>query len=99
MTCGMPFVGAHANDIGLDTPDGSVCIYDTKEGQIKTAKEIFEGGVQFFMTEATDGNRELAEKITRKNMHALPYWQNHPFAELSGPEATDQEFGETMAKL
>ena len=95
----MPFVGAHANDIGLDTPEGSVCVYDVKDGQIKKAKDIFEGGVHFFMTEATGGDRDLAEKIIRKNMHALPYWKNHPFAQLSGPEATEQEFGEAMAKL
>lgn len=95
----MPFEGNHANDIGLETADGPVCIYDVKDGAMKSSEDIFEGGVQFFMGPATNGDRALAERITRKNMKALPYWQAHPFAGLEGAEATDQEFGEAMAKL
>lgn len=95
----MPFESAHANDIGLETAEGPVCKFDSENGQIKSGQEIFEGGVQFFMQEATSGNRPLAEKLTRKNMNYLPYWKSHPFAGLEGEHATDQEFGEAMAKL
>lgn len=95
----MPFDGDHANDIGLETADGAVCVYDVKDGVIKSSEEIFEGGVQFFMGQGTDGDRALAEKVTRKNMKSLPYWQNHHFDLLNGEEATDDEFGMVMAKL
>ena len=95
----MPFEGAHANDIGLETADGPVCKFDSENGAIKPVEEIFEGGVLFFMGSVADGNRELAERLTRKNMKHLAYWQAHPFALLEGTEATDQEFGEAMAKL
>ncbi len=95
----MPFEGNHANDIGLETADGPVCVFDSKDGKVKSGEDIFAGGVQFFLSEVADGDRDLAERITRKNMHSLPYWQQHPFAGLEGTLATDQEFGEVMAKL
>ena len=99
ITCGMPFVGAHANDIGLETNEGPVCAFDVQDGAMKSGEEIFEGGVQFFQHEVADGDRELAEWLTRKNMKHLAHWQQHPFALLEGIVATDQEFGEAMAKL
>ncbi|MEO5927896.1 MAG: hypothetical protein ABIO72_04200 [Patescibacteria group bacterium] len=99
ITCGMPFEGAHVNDIGLETAEGPVCVFDSKDGAIKPSEEIFEGGVQFFMSEAALGDRDLAERLTRKNMKYLAHWQANPFAMLAGIEATDQEFGEAMAKL
>lgn len=95
----MPFEGNHINDIALETQDGPVCVFDVQDGQIKSADEIFEGGVQFFMGAATDGDRDLAERVTRKNMKSLAYWQAHPFAGLDGAEATDAEFGAAMAKM
>lgn len=99
ITCGMPFEGDHVNDVGLETSEGPICIYDVQDGNIKNPEEIFEGGVQFFLRDAVPGNRDLAERLTRKNMRSLVYWQTHPFAELSGAVATDQEFGEALAKL
>ena len=95
----MPFVGAHGKDIALETSEGPVCIHDAADGKIKPAEEIFEGGVQFFMGEVTDGDRDLAERLTRKNMKHLPHWQQNPFALLEGVEATDAEFGAAMMKL
>lgn len=95
----MPFEGGHENEIGLQTADGPVCIHDVKDGAIKSAEEIFAGGVQFFMGEGADGDRALAERATRKNMKSLPYWQKHPFELLNGDEATDEEFGMVMARL
>ncbi len=95
----MPFEGNHEKDIGLETADGLVCVFDSKDGQIQSAEDIFVGGVEFFLTSVADGDRGFAERITRKNMKSLPYWQQHPFAGLNGPEATDEEFGAAMAKL
>jgi hypothetical protein len=99
ITCGMPLEGAHAGDLGFMSPDGPVCKFDSVDGKIKSGEEIFEGGVIFFMDEVADGNRDLAERLTRKNMKSLAYWQAHPFAELDGEMATGEEFGAAMAKL
>lgn len=95
----MPLEGDHAGDFGMDTPDGPVCKFDIKDGQIKSPEEIFQGGVEFFANTVADGDRDLAARLTRKNMNSLPYWQAHPFAELQGEQATDEEFGTAMAKL
>ncbi len=95
----MPLEGAHANDIGLETAEGLVCKFDVQDGVIKSGEDIFEGGVQFFLSSVADGDRALAERLTRKNMNALTYWQAHPFAVLEGEQASDQEFGEAMSKL
>ena len=99
ITCGMPFEGAHASDIGLEIAEGPVCKFDLENGKIKSGEEIFEGGVGFFTDAVADGDRELATRLTRKNMKSLPHWQAHPFANLEGPEATDEEFQNAMAKL
>ena len=99
ITCGMPLKGNHVGDIGLEVSEGLVCKFDSENGNIKNGKEIFEGGVNFFTNAATEGNRELATRITRKNMKSLRHWQQHPFEELIGPEATEDEFQTAMAKL
>ncbi len=95
----MPLEGAHANDIGLELPEGPVCKFDSENGQVKSAEDIFEGGIVFFAGAATDGDRDLAARLTRKNMKALAYWHAHPSPILEGPEATDAEFGVAMSKL
>lgn len=97
ITCGMPFEGNHAEDIGLTLPEGSVCKFDSENGQIKTGEEIFKG--EFFAEAAADGDRELAGRLTRRNMKSLPYWQAHHFAELDGTAASDEEFARAMSKL
>ncbi len=99
ITCGMPFEGDHTGDIGVETPEGPVCKFDSENGAVKSGPEVFEGGIIFFAEAAADGDRDLAARLTRKNMKQLPYWQARPFAELEGPEATDEEFGNAMAKL
>jgi hypothetical protein len=98
ITCGMPLEGNHAGDIGLETADGPICKFDTENGAIKSPEAIFAGGVEFFGG-YTDGDRDLAERVTRKNMKSLAYWQAHPFAMLDGAEATEEEFGAVMAKV
>lgn len=99
ITCGMPLEGDHATDFGMDTPEGPVCRFDSADGKVKDGAEIFAGGVQFFLSAAAGGDSALAERLTRKNMKSLAYWQHRPFAELDGPGATDEEFGEAVAKL
>lgn len=76
---GMPSEGNHANDITLETVDGPVCIYDTKDGMMKSPSEIFAGGVEFFALHTETGDRDLATRLVHKNTKSLPYWQAHPF--------------------
>ena len=99
ITCGMPLEDNHAGDIGLQIPEGYVCKFDSVDGCVKDGRDIFLGGVSFFMTQATGGDRKLAERLARRNMGSLPYWQAHPFPELVGPVATDEEFQVAMSKL
>ena len=99
ITCGMPLEGAHAGDIGMETPEGLVCKFDSENGKIKSGEEIFEGGVNFFAGAVCNGDRECAARLTRKNMQALPYWQMRTFANLDGLIATDEEFASAVAKL
>lgn len=99
ITCGMPLEGDHANDVGLETPEGLVCKFDIEGGAIKSAPAIFQGGVEYFTGAVADGDRGLAERLTRRNMKELPYWQSRPFAELDGETSDDAEFGAAMSKL
>lgn len=99
ITCGMPFTGEHANDIGLETSYGPVCVHDCEDGEIKEAEDIFAGGVAFFADTVTEGDFDLAERLTRRNMLSLEYWQENPFEDLEGPVATEAEFAHAMAKL
>ena len=69
-----------------------------KEGNVKSCEEIFNGGVEFFMSQIGD-DRVMAEKVTRKNMCALPYWQENDCECLKGEVATDEEFAEILSKI
>ncbi len=95
----MPFMGNHANDIGLTLPEGPVCKFDSENGKVKSGEEVFNGGIEFYASEVTQGDRALAERLTRRNMNTLPYWQEHHFNMLEGPRATDEEYSNAMAKL
>src|SRR5689334_13267697 len=68
ITCGMPFEGNHANDIGMELPEGPVCKFDCENGELKSPQEIFVGGVTYFTDAVAEGDRELAERLTRTNM-------------------------------
>lgn len=68
------------------------------DGNVKSCEEIFEGGVQFFMSQIGD-DRGLAERITRRNMRLQPYWQGREYPALQGDIATDEEFEEVLRKL
>ena len=86
-------------DFALGDENSVFCMYCVHEdGSVKSCEEIFEGGVQFFMG-AIGGDRAMAEKVTRKNMKAQPYWQGKECDVLNGDTATDEEFAEAMKKL
>lgn len=99
ITCGMPFVGEHADEIAFETSYGPVCVHDSEDGEIKDPEDIFAGGVAYFVDTVAEGDFDLAERLTRRNMLSLEYWQENPFEELEGPVATESEFAEAMAKL
>jgi hypothetical protein len=86
-------------DFAQGDENSNFCLYCANaDGSVKTCKEIFEGGVQFFLSQI-GGDRKMAEKITRKNISGLPYWQNKDCPILQGEMATDEEFAEVMKKL
>lgn len=98
IACGMPL--ENPNDIGATLNDGSVCVHcSTIDGKVKSCEEVFEGGVQFFLEAIPSSDRVLAEKLVRKNMKALPYWQKNGTNCLDGEEANEQEFNAAMAQL
>ena len=88
-----------AEDIGLETAEGPVCIHDVEGGKIKDPEDIFEGGVQWYMHAVADCTRELAQRLTSKNMNSLPYWQKHPATCLGATQATEDEYQAAMAQL
>lgn len=95
--CGMPLT--KKEDFAQGDENSNFCLYCANaDGSVKSCEEIFEGGVQFFMSQL-GGERSMAEKITRKNMSGLPYWQDKNCEILKGGTATDEEFAEAMRKL
>jgi len=98
IACSMPL--DDPSQIGCEVADGTVCVHcSTPDGQVKSCEEIFEGGVQFFMGAVPGANRALAEKLTRKNMKNLPYWQKNACSCLDGEEASDEEFSQASQNL
>ena len=97
ITCSMPL--EHEGEIGAKLPEGFVCIHCAENGKVKSCKDIFEGGIDFFLSMLPDADRSLAEKLTRRNMKSLPYWQANPDSILNGPVASDKEFASVMDLL
>lgn len=98
IACTMPL--ASNEEIGAQITDGPVCIHCADgKGGVKSCAEIFEGGVQFFLMTFPDMDRTVAERVTRKNMRALPYWHGKGTACLEGEEATDEEFQSILERL
>ncbi|MBF0363436.1 MAG: hypothetical protein HQK49_20610 [Oligoflexia bacterium] len=96
--CNMPL--ENTSDIGLTTKEHFFCIHCTHQDKtIKTCTEIFEGGIQFFLNTMPDLNRDFAERIVRKNMNSLSYWNTRKDTCLQGPEASDEEFAEILKRL
>jgi hypothetical protein len=89
-----------AEDHGLGDEVIETCVYCTNEdGTVKSATEIFNGGVDFFVQSA-GVERDFAERIVRKNMvENCPYWQERDEEILKGEKATNEEFAEVMAGI
>ena len=86
--------------IGLEKDNELFCIHCVNEDKkVKSCEEIFEGGVQFFMSLDSSIARKFVEKNVRKNMKNLSYGQNKEYPCLSGEIATDEEFNQILAKL
>lgn len=97
ITCGMPLM--KKEDFALQNINSSICIYCADENwKIKPVEQIFEWWVQFFIN-ATWASRIEAEKIVRKNMNKLLYWQNKDCKILKWEEATNEEFMDALNKL
>ena len=97
IACSMPLT--HPEDCAGGDINAVSCVHcTTEDGDIKTCAEIFEGGVQFFMG-ATGSPRDLAERLTRRNMNALDYWKQHPDDCLNGEESSDEEFQAALSQL
>lgn len=95
--CGMPL--EHEEDFANSDLNSDFCQYCVNaDGSVKSCEQIFKGGVDFFM-HATGCDQYMAEKVTRKNMKSLPYWQNETDQVLQGEVATDEEFAEAMSLL
>jgi len=95
--CGMPLT--KKEDFAGGDENSKFCLYCVNTGgSVKTCEEIFEGGVQFFISQI-GGDRQMAEKITRKNMNMQPYWQDKDCEILKGEMATAEEFAEALKKL
>lgn len=95
--CGMPL--EDSNFIGKKTGEMDFCIYCVDDqGQVLSCADIFSGGVQFFM-EHVSLDRDMAEKITRKNMCKQKYWQGKNEACLQGELASDEQFADVLEKL
>ncbi|MDD3285549.1 MAG: zinc ribbon domain-containing protein [Patescibacteria group bacterium] len=95
--CGMPLL--KKEDFALGDENSNFCLHCANpDGSLKTCEEIFQGGVEFFL-ESLGGSREMAEKITRKNMLSLPAWQGKDCEVLKGELASDEEFAAAMSKL
>ena len=88
------------SDIGAVTESGSVCIHCANaDGTVKSCEEIFAGGIQFFLSAIPGADQSLAERIVRKNMSLLPYWNDKHSACLEGESASDEEFAAAMSAL
>ncbi len=98
ISCSMPL--GKKEEIGAIVDQGSLCIHCVHaDGTPKSCKEVFAGGVEFFLLNIPGTTQDLAERITRKNMKALPYWQGIQDDCLLGAEATDEEFATILSRL
>jgi hypothetical protein len=98
ISCGMPL--KNKEDIGCEVDKGTVCNYCINEdGSVKNCIEVFDSGVEFFMHSVPGIDKDLAERITRKNMKGQPLWQDANEKCLEGQSATDEEFQVVLDKL
>jgi len=97
-TCSMPL--DKKEDVGLTDGENSFCTYCCdKSGKLRSAEQIFHGGVSFFMHQIEGMSLDLAERVTRRNMKTLTYWKTQKPLILEGHEATDEEYQNVMKLL
>jgi hypothetical protein len=91
---------ANPKDIGATIGEQMFCVHCiNEEGQVKSCEDIFNGGVDFFLNTFPDLDKNMAERVTRKNMKSISYWQNHDSVCLKGDVATDAEFQAILLRL
>ncbi len=96
--CWMPL--DNKEDIWTEIKQWPVCFFCINEDKtVKTCEEIFEWWVDFFEESVPWADRELAEKIVRRNMCNLCFWDWHESECLIWEQATDEEFQEAIASL
>lgn len=97
-TCGMPL--EKKEDMGAVIGNNSFCKYCVNtDGTVKNGEQVFNGGVEFFMGAVPGASRDLAERLTRRNMRSLPYWKERKEKCLEGSGATDEEYVKAMKSL
>ncbi|MBN1585205.1 hypothetical protein JW899_02440 [Candidatus Uhrbacteria bacterium] len=89
------------DDIGAEFDFGPACVHCVgPDGKIRDCGDVFLGGVDFFVNNLEGVSRELAERVTRRNMRSLPYWRGREGCGcLDGDEATEEEFDSVLSKL
>lgn len=86
-------------DFALGDVNAENCRYCVNDdGSVKSCDEIFEGGVDFFMSTFAN-NQNMAERLCRKNMLGLPFWQGKDCDCLKGEMATEEEYADFMKKM
>ncbi len=91
IACSMPMV--EVEDFGNHDVQCDSCVHCTNpDGSVKNCEEIFEGGVHFFLAEVPGVDEALAQKLCRKTMKNLPYWQNNDCNCLQGEVVSDEEY-------
>lgn len=76
-----------------------VCLYCVdKNWNIKSAEEIFDWWVLFFMS-STWCTKEESEKVVRKNMNSLEFWKKNNSKVLDWLQATDEEFNNALRNI
>lgn len=98
ITCGLPISVSYSGDVGIKTKDGWICGYDILHGKVKSPDEIFKQNVTYFSGLPVTVDLDLATRLARKTMNALPYWKNQNIPILSGSEASEEELKEAMSK-
>ena len=96
--CSMPLESEEL--IGKREKENYFCIHCVDEnGEVKSCEEVFKECVDFFISQFPDMDKEVAERITRKNMSTLNYWKKDNSDCLIGDVSTDEEFNEILSKL
>jgi hypothetical protein len=88
-------------DFALKDEASEVCCFCSNEdGSVKSCNEIFEGGVNYFMSVLKGYDKSFVEKIVRYNMNTnCPHRKGKDDAILKWEMASPEEFEEVMKRL